>query len=336
MKRVNMPYTNLAITKNVLWKMLEYYNQNPEPIFLEAGIDPKRLKDPEVRIRFSSVNKIWVRLAEISDDPCFGLQTIKFWHPSYMHALGYAWLASSTLREALNRWVRYSRIVSEAGGFLLEEDPVGFSIIVDSKFAEMRLPETVDAIMAIVFYMCQLNYGSDLKPISVHLAHSEPSCAEKYFDHYKSEVHFDESRYSITLAISDVDKELPGSNPHLASLNEKVITKYLSRLGKDNIIHRAKVCITDKLQSGSVTSDAVAKCLGLSERSLQRWLNEEGTTFLTLKDEVRKELSLNYVRDMNIDIAEIAFLLGYSDQSTFSRSFKRMTGMSPSEVRGSY
>ena len=103
--------------------------------------------------------------------------------------------------------------------------------------------------------------------------------------------------------------------------------------GKDNIIHRAKVCITDKLQSGSVTSDAVAKCLGLSERSLQRRLNEEGTTFLTLKDEVRKELSLNYVRDMNTDIAEIAFLLGYSDQSTFSRSFKRLTGMSPSEVR---
>ena len=336
MKRVNMPYTNLAITKNCLWKMLEYYNQNPEPIFLEAGIDPKRLKDPEVRIRFSSVNKIWVRLAEISDDPCFGLQTIKFWHPSYMHALGYAWLASSTLREALNRFVRYSRIVSEAGGFLLEETSVGFSFIVDSKFAEMRLPETVDAIMAIVFYMCQLNYGSDLKPVSVHLAHSEPSCAEKYFDHYKSEVHFDESRYSITLAKSDVDKELPGSNPHLASLNEKVITKYLSKLRKDNIIHRAKVCITDKLQSGSVTSDAVAKCLGLSERSLQRRLNEGGTTFLTLKDEVRKELSLNYVRDINIDIAEIAFLLGYSDQSTFSRSFKRMTGMSPSEVRGSY
>ena len=128
-----MPYTNLAITKNVLWKMLEYYNQNPEPIFLEAGIDPKRLKDPEVRIPFSSVNKIWVRLAEISDDPCFGLQTIKFWHPSYMHALGYAWLASSTLREALNRFVRYSRIVSEAGGFLLEENSVGFSFIVDSK-----------------------------------------------------------------------------------------------------------------------------------------------------------------------------------------------------------
>ena len=88
------------------------------------------------------------------------------------------------------------------------------------------------------------------------------------------------------------------------------------------------------LQSGSVASDAVAKMLGLSERSLQRRLNEEGTTFLTLKDEVRKDLSLNYVRNMNIDIAEIAFLLGYSDQSTFSRSFKRMTGKSPSEVRG--
>ena len=90
------------------------------------------------------------------------------------------------------------------------------------------------------------------------------------------------------------------------------------------------------LQSGSVVSDAVAKNLGLSKRSLQRRLQEEGTSFMTLKDEVRKELSHNYVRDSKIDIIEIAFLLGYSDQSAFSRSYKRMTGMSPSEVRGTY
>ncbi|MDX2511798.1 MAG: AraC family transcriptional regulator [Desulfobacterales bacterium] len=331
-----MLYTNLAVTKNVFWKMLEYYGQDPEPIFLEAGIDPERLKNSEDRIRFSSAYKVLVKLSEISGDPCFGLRIIKFWHPSYMHALGYAWLASQTLREALNRFVRYSRIISEAGGFLVEEDSESFLLMCDSTFTKMRPPEAIDATMTIIVHMCRLNLGSDFKPISVNFVHSEPSCSEQFFDYFKSEVNYDKSRDSILFSLADIDEQLPGSNPHLASLNEKVITKYLSGLDKENILHRVKACITDMLQSGSVVSDAVAKNLGLSKRSLQRRLQEEGTSFMTLKDEVRKELSHNYVRDSKIDIIEIAFLLGYSDQSAFSRSYKRMTGMSPSEVRGTY
>ena len=218
----------------------------------------------------------------------------------------------------------------------MEEGSDSLSLIFDSKFTNMRPPEAIDGTMAMIVHMCRLNCGSDFKPLSVNFVHSEPSCSEQFFDYFKSEVYFNKSRDNILFSLADIDKQLPGSNPHLASLNEKVLTKYLSSLHKDHIIHRVKACITDMLQSGSVASDAVAKMLGLSERSLQRRLNEEGTTFLALKDEVRKELSLNYVRDINIDLVEIAFLLGYSDQSAFSRSFKRMTGKSPSEVRGVY
>lgn len=329
-----MLHTNLAATKNIFWKMLEYYGQNPETIFIEAGVDPKGLNNPEARIPFSSAQKVLAKLIEVSDDPCLGLNITEFWHPSYMHALGYAWLASKSLREAFRRFVRYSRIISDAGGCFVEEDSESFSLIFDSEFTKSRPPEAIDATMAMIIHMCRLNCGNDFKPLSVKVVHPEPSCSEQFFDYFKSEVYFDEFNNSIIFSVEDIDKQLPGSNPHLAILNENVITKYLSGLDKKNIIHRVKACITDMLQSGSVASDVVSKSLGMSERSLQRRLKGEGTTFLTLKDEVRKDLSLNYVRNMHIDIAEIAFLLGYSDQSAFSRSFKRMTGKSPSEVRG--
>lgn len=329
-----MPYTILASTKNVLWKVIELYDHNPEHIFLEAGIDPELLKNPGARIKFSSVNKLWNILTKIIDDPCVGLHALKFWHPSNLHALGYAWLASHTLRDALNRFARYSRILSEADSILLEEDSETFSLILESKFAKIRLPERIDMIFAIIVQMCRANYGDELKPISVNFVHSEPSCSEQFFNHFRSEVSFSESRNCIVFSLVDIDKYLSGSNPHLANINDQVILQYLSGLGKDNISDRVKSCIIDMIQSGNVSGAEVAKRLGLSERGLQRQLMDEGTTFLTLKDEVRKELSLSYVRDRNIEISEIAFLLGYSDQSTFSRSFKRMTGMSPSEVRG--
>ena len=79
--------------------------------------------------------------------------------------------------------------------------------------------------------------------------------------------------------------------------------------------------------------EKIAKTIGMSERTLQRKLKEKGTTFRSILDEIRKELAVSYVRDLDIPLSEIAFILGFSEQSAFSRAFKRLTGISPSEVR---
>jgi AraC-like DNA-binding protein len=71
----------------------------------------------------------------------------------------------------------------------------------------------------------------------------------------------------------------------------------------------------------------------MSVRSLQRRLKAAGTTFRTLLEAVRKDLGATYVRDPNIELVEVAFLLGFSDQSAFSRAFKRWTRCPPSEAR---
>lgn len=77
----------------------------------------------------------------------------------------------------------------------------------------------------------------------------------------------------------------------------------------------------------------MAARLKMSERSLQRRLADEGVTFDALLDEVRRVLSLRYLADPSIAIAEVAYLLGYSEPSPFYRAFRRWTGTSPSEMR---
>lgn len=328
-----MPYSHLATSTNILWKLFESNGHDPEPYYRDVGIDPELLKKPGARIRFSSVSKIWNKAADIIDDPCFGLQAAVCWHPSYGHALGYAWLTSHTLREALNRFARYIRIVSEAGSIILEDDPKSLTLSVNFKSAEMISPAMVDSLMAVLIHICRMNYGENLKPIAVNFVHPEPPCSEKYFDLFRSSVYFSASRDSISFSSTDVDKHLPGSNPHLASINDKIIINYMSNLEKEDIIHCVKACIIDLFQSGDVVFTKVAKIIGMSERSLQRRLKEEETTFRAVLDEIRKELAVNYVRDLDIPLSEIAFILGFSDQSAFSRSFKRLTGMPPSEAR---
>ena len=330
-----MHYSHLATVTNMLWKLIEANGHDPETLFSDVGIDPDLLNKPGARVPYASVNKIWAKTTEIIDDPCFALKAHKYWHPSYIHALGYAWLASHTLREALTRFVRYLRVVSEKSFLKLEEDSDGFTFIFSFELLGMRIPAQIDMGMAMAIHMCRLNYGEDLKPLAVNFVHPEPPCAEEYLALFKAPVQFSATRDSLTLSYADVDKYLIGANPQLARLNDQVMIDYLGKLDENNIVDRVTAVIIDMLPSGSVADEKVAAQLNMSVRSLQRRLNEVGTTFRTLLESVRKDLAATYVSDPDIELVEVAFLLGFSDQSAFSRAFRRWTGSSPSTVRKS-
>jgi AraC-like DNA-binding protein len=330
-----MHYSHLATATNILWKLIEANGHDPEALYRDVGIDPALLNKPGARIPYELVNKIWEISTEIIDDPCFSLKAHKYWHPSYIHALGYAWLASHTLREAINRFVRYLRVVSEKPFLRWEEEPDGLSLVFGYELLDMRIPAQVDMGMTLAIHMCRLNYGEDLKPIAVHVVHPEPSCAEDYYALYKAPVRFSANRDSMTFSFADVDKYLIGANPQLARLNDQVMIEYLGKLDRDNIVDRARTATIDMLPSGNITDEKVAGQLNLSARTLQRRLKAAGTTFRTLLEAVRKDLATTYVRDPNIELVEVAFLLGFSDQSAFSRAFKRWTGCPPSEARKS-
>jgi AraC-like DNA-binding protein len=330
-----MHYSHLATATNILWKLIEANGHDPEVLYREAGINPDLLNKPGARVQYASVNRIWTKATEIIDDPCFGLKASKFWHPSYLHALGYAWLASHTLRDALDRFVRYLRVVSEIAFLKLEEVPEGLEVIWGLELLDMPIPAQIDMSMALAIHICRLNYGEDLMPVAVNFIHAQPSCAEEYVELFKAPVRFSADRDSMTISSADADKYLAGANPQLARLNDQVMIEYLSKLDKDDITDRVTAVIIDMLPSGGVADEKVAEQLNMSVRSLQRRLQEVGTTFRTLLDTARKDLAATYVRDPEIELVEVAFLLGFSDQSAFSRAFKRWTGKSPSEVRKS-
>ena len=232
-------YSHLATATNILWKLIEANGHDPEPLYRDVGINPDLLNKPGARVPYPLVNRLWAKATEIIDDPCFGLKAHKYWHPSYFHALGYAWLASHTLRDALNRFVRYLRIVSEKIFLKLEEDPDGFTLILSYELLGMRIPAQIDMGMAMSIHICRLNFGENLKPVAVNIMHDAPPCAEKYFELFKSPVRFSADIDSITFSTTDVDKYLIGANSQLARLNDQVMIEYLGKLDKDDIQDQA-------------------------------------------------------------------------------------------------
>ena len=325
--------TNMASLMLILWNILESYEIDPEPLFQETSLNPELMKQSGGRYRIDNIDHLWRKAAEVIDDPCFGLKAAEVWHPSNLGALGYAMLASNSLRTSIERLVRYLGFLSDEDVMELNETEEGLRHTLVLSQRNVDKSEQNDAALALILSICRMNYIEDLAPVSVTLIHPKPNCYARFFEYFRSPVLFAAPTYSLTLPIEAVDKILPGSHPQLAELNDQIMIKYLAKLDQDHITQKAKATIVDQLPSGSVTDETVARSLYMSSRKLQRQLKIAGTTFSALLNEVRQDLAQKYLRKEDTSMTEIAFLLGFSESSAFSRAFRRWMGVSPTAYR---
>jgi AraC-like DNA-binding protein len=330
-----MQLTHFAQATNMLWKHIESCGHDPAPLYRKAGINPALLKKSDARIAISHVDELWQLAVELLDDPCFGIKMSENWHPSYAGALGYAWCASSTLRTALNRVVRYVHVVSEDLNIKLADTHGGLKIIVDLGKSVFTLPQHHDVVLSVLMHMCRFNYGDELMPAEVCLAHDKPPCENIISGYFRTPVVYDAPASSLTLRKEDVDRTLTTSNKELALLHDEFLMKYLIEIKKGDIVQQIQSVIMENLPSGNVTDNLIARELNLSERSLQRKLKEKGTSFRSVLDNVREMAAIQYIKNPVNSMSDIAFLLGFSEQSAFSRAFKKWTGTSPVKYRNS-
>lgn len=328
-----MALTSHAPVLGSFWKLIESYGKDPDRIFRKLYLDPKLAENLNARIPYAKVEALWMEIIESIDDPFIGLKAAELWHPSSSGPMGYAWLASSSLRTAFERLIRYLRVVTEGMQCRIEEKEGEFSFIHSFHEDSLNIPEQVDAILATVTALCRINYGQSLNPISVSFTHSTQEETGEYFAFFRCPVYFDFPDNRITLTQEVVDKRLPSSNPLLAQLHDQIMIEYLAKLDDANIIERVKVEIIDQLPSGKVTDSSIADALYMSRRTFHRRLQQEAITFRSILNELRKELASQYIQDSSLSLNEISFLLGFAEISSFSRAFKRWTGSSPSSFR---
>jgi AraC-like DNA-binding protein len=188
-------------------------------------------------------------------------------------------------------------------------------------------------MLAWIMSALRVNLQQKLAPISVSFTHGRPVCAGKYYEYFQSPVIFDSPVSRLELPLDMVDLILPSGNEKLATFSDQAMAIYLATLDNEDLVTRVKKIIVEHLPSGDATVENAAAELYLSTRKLQRLLKEKGTTFISLLNETRMRIARQYVQNKNMDLTEIAFLLGFAEMSTFSRSFKRWTGQSPIQYR---
>jgi AraC-like DNA-binding protein len=146
-------------------------------------------------------------------------------------------------------------------------------------------------------------------------------------------VKFSQPVSRISLDIADSQRPFTAANRELAVSGDRILEGMIKDLNSSNIIGQVKRAIIDTLPSGTPDQDEIAKQVLVSSRTLQRRLAEENTNLRTLVLEVRRELAAKYISDRTMPLAEISYMLGFSDTSSFSRAFKQWTGQPPVAFR---
>ena len=327
--------TMLASSTLVLWNALEAHDFDARDIFIRAGLDPTKLKDQDARYKAGPITRLHELAIEITGDPCFMLKLASFWHPSHLHALGYGWLASGSLKDAFNRLIRYYDIAAiSAENVHMDKGKNGYLFRIEIPEGMYPMHETEeDSLMVLLIAMCRMSAGASFHPLKLKMRRPEPPCVDEFNNYFGVPVEFATGELSVLLSSSMVEADLPTANTSMARACDHIIDEYLARLDRTHVVNQVRSHLVESMPAGKVNEHDVASALNMSVRSLQRRLKQEGSSFKEVLDNTRRELALSYIKEKYMSINEITYLLGYSDPANFSRAFKRWTGMSPTAGR---
>lgn len=328
--------TTIVSVASVLGKVLDFYKLDKYSIARKAGLDVDVSYKPNDRISTQTLQKIWSIAREQSGDECIGLTYAKVIQPASLCGLGLAWITSDTLKDSINRLVRYQYAISTAIDFSLIELDDCYQIKLCSKLKD-PLDVSVDAAVATLFQMCRITFGPDLKADRVCIGHEKPSKSEEFNEFFGVKVEFEFAAKASNIFFSKniFERRLSSSNPDLARMNDQIVVEYLKKFDKKNISLQVRARIIEELNNGVPHQEKIASDLHMSLRNLQRKLKCEGNSYKAILDETRSELSRQYLRGSDRSIVEIGFLLGFTEPSNFARAFRRWVGTSPQEYRQS-
>jgi AraC-like DNA-binding protein len=243
-------------------------------------------------------------------------------------------MSSPNLLGILKRLARYVGIVSDAASVAVTEDDEGYRMILELFGGGQPVPrQRFEFDLLTILSFCRWIISKDLRPSALELRFPPPADLQPYKDAFKCSLRFNSSANALLFASADVISPLPTAHPLLADVHERVASEHLRRLDLAHVSSRARAAIIRHLPEGEPRRAEIANKLEMSERTLQRRLEAEGTSFQHLLDVTRRELAQQYLGQTDLSLADACYLLGFRDQSSFFRTSKRWFGTSPRQYR---
>jgi AraC-like DNA-binding protein len=329
------PTTLANVARTIGETLQKDYGIDPAPIFGQAKIDTSKFQRPGSRVPLSKMTRLWDTAVYVTGDQQFGLKVGLRLEPSDFYVLGHALLASRTLKGALERLCRYAHVVSTAisKAEILEDDDM--VVFVESiPDPDIVINRNADEAGIVAFFrIFEIIKREPVRPIKAELIFPADSVRD-YLDEYLGcPVTYGNEQEKFYFSKPVFEEPLPGHIPDVVDSTSRIAEQYLESLDQSKVATEVRRLLVQMLPSGKADQDTVARSLYRSTSTLQRQLTAEGTSYRDILETTRRSLAEKYLRDGDRSQAEIAYLIGFSDQSNFARAFKRWKGISPGEFQ---
>jgi len=330
--------TGLARLPLLVLHHVEEFGLDRGELMSAAGLSEDELRDPDSRVSVQKMWSLWRHVIERVPEPKagLGLRLGAAMRVRELGIVGYTMHHSATLRGAFRRLARYSHIISRAIQYLLREEPDHSRVVLEPNPRFDALVHPLDARLAAAVASAREITGSNLAPLEVRFTYERPLDLAEHQRFFRCELEFDRPQAEILFRNEDLERNVVTADETLSGYLERLADDVLRSLENPrSMLDRVQRAIWSQLAAGPPSLPRVAGLLGISPRTLQRRLREAGTSFAALLDGLRHTMAIRLLRDRSLAVYEIAFLLGYSDPSTFFRAFRRWRGASPDEFRRS-
>ena len=311
----------------------------------EKGLDLHDLKKISGLDRFNSENRIpiklldrlWQEIQAQTGDSDFGIHLGEmFVDLAEGHILFSVMRNCPTIETALNKFFQYHSLMADTThpSLVYEKDMAVCTFKTTGPRIRLNRHQAEATLSIVSLIIRRLSEGR-IKPIEVRFQHARPVRIDEHERVFNASVSFKREANAIILSREDIQQPIFLANPDFLDAHEKMAQKLMQRF------YAAGTCAGKvKEMTGKIISRGdmprigeIAGRLAMSKRKLQAELKKEGTHFRKLLNEARRELAELYLENPDTSICDIAFLLGFSEQSAFNHAFRRWTGSSPRKYR---
>ncbi|MBY4679022.1 AraC family transcriptional regulator ligand-binding domain-containing protein [Marinobacterium arenosum] len=327
------PASALAKLLDPALQVAQHHQLEADRLLADCGLAQQELDKPGARFPAEHYEQLLQALATETANPRIALSLGEATQPRMLGSIGFLMATAATLSDAYQVLIDYLPLLFEGAALQMEQTLAGTRLTLELNRPQQKTTE--------YFLACLLNWprwltGRQVPALAVELAFPAPDDPPAYQRFFAAEVQFDAPRNQLLLASDYMAQRCLDANAEMHQLHREFADTLLSASAQQSaLIARTRNQIRQQLTEGdgSVRREQVAAALNLSLRTLQRKLGLLGTNFQEIYDQTRRELCLQLILKGRLSFGEIAYRLGFSNQSAFQKAFKRWMGIPPSQYR---
>jgi AraC-like DNA-binding protein len=307
-----------------------------DALYAKFGLLPDTDADPARMVNiFDYFSLLEILASYEKEDISFHMRACQSMTCEDYGVLGLAWKSAPTLNHSFMRLSRYTKLYNKVSFFEFAnvEDTVRWR---HYKPDSQRLGDYLssEGTLATFLMLCREATSDDFSPLYVNFRHQPLRSVQAVEDHFRAPINYGADIDELVFCAEEVDKPNTFGEDSIWRFFIKHLEDTYQELDDKDAIDRQVVDqVVIQLSEGIPTLSEVASQLGMGARTLQRRLAERNRTFQSLVDEARRELAGRLISKSEYSLAEIAFITGFSEQSSFTRAFKRWNGQTPREYR---